>query len=435
MGKIAPHVFGGTAIMARGINRLPASFKSLKPGLHCDGGNLYLQVSLGTAGNRRLSWIFRYVLTGRKPRDMGLGSANDISLAEAREIATEYRKLVRQGIDPIARRQTEIAKNLAANAVAMTFDQAAEIYIKAHQAGWKNPKHAAQWGSTIAAYASPVIGRMSVADIETAHVLKVLEPIWFEKPETASRVRGRIEAVLGWATVSKHRSGENPARWAGHLANLLPARSKVSAVRHQPALPYADMPAFLAELRTRQGMGAVALEFAILTCVRTADVRNAKCANVDRAAATWTIPTFSKTGKEHRVPLSTAAFAVFDKARSLAAGIGGKVEASEFLFPNDVTGACLSENAMLAVLDRMGRKGEMTTHGCRSSFRTWALEQTNFPWELAELTLGHTVGTKVEQAYARGNAFQKRGAIMEAWANFCDRPTDGGSIVALKRTA
>jgi integrase len=195
------------------------------------------------------------------------------------------------------------------------------------------------------------------------------------------------------------------------------------------------MPAFMADVRQRSGMGALALEFAILTCVRTADVRNAKAADIDRAAGVWIIPSFSKTGAEHRVPLSTAALAAFEKARAMAKEIGGVVGRSEFAFPNDLTGARLSENALLAVLDRMGRKSEMTTHGCRSTFRTWAQEQTNFPWELAEMSLGHKVGNKVERAYARGDAFKKRVAIMQAWANFCDRPVDGGKVVSLARAS
>jgi len=414
--------------MARGINRLPASYRNLKPGMHCDGGNLYLQVSVGTAGNRRLSWIFRYALEGQKPRDMGLGSINDVTLSEVRETAREYRNLVGQGIDPIGHRKAIVARNLAARAAVVTFDQAAEIYIRQHRAAWKNAVHAAQWESTLHTYASPIIGRMPVAEIDTPHVMKVIEPIWLKKPETAGRVRGRIEAVLGWAIASRHRKGENPARWRGHLDNLLPTRSKVRAVKHQASLPYAEMAAFMAELRERNGMGALALEFAILTCVRTADVRNAKHFDIDRAAKIWVIPALSKTGVEHKVPLSTGAIAVVDKTRAMAKEIGGKVGASEFLFPNDVTGARLSENAMLAVLGRMGRKGAMTTHGCRSSFRTWAQEQTSFPWELAEMSLGHKVGSKVERAYARGDAFKKRIAIMQAWANFCARPTTSATV-------
>jgi integrase len=417
--------------MARGINRLPASFKSLKPGLHADGGNLYLQVSLGASGNRRLSWVFRYALRGQRARDMGLGSVNDMCLAEVREEATKYRKLAKKGIDPIAYRNAEFSKNIGAKLAAKTFDEAAKIYIERHETAWKSKVHASQWKATLRDHVSPIIGRMSVADIELAHVMKVLEPIWLTKPETASRVRGRIEAVLGWATVSGYRKGENPARWRDHLDNLLPAKGKVRAVKHQSALPYSDMPAFMAELRQRQGVPALALEFAILTCVRSADVFNAKHADIDRAAKIWIIPALSKTGSEHRVPLSTAALAVFDKARAFAKEIGGKVGRSELAFPNDVTGARLSENAMLGVLERMGRKGQMTTHGCRSTFRTWAQEQTNFPWELSEMSLGHKVGSKVERAYARGDAFKKRVAIMQAWSNFCDRPADSGKVIPI----
>jgi integrase len=421
--------------MARGIELLPATYKTLRtPGLHCDGGSLYLQISVGRRGNRRRSWIFRYALPGRKTRDMGLGSLNDVTLKEAREIARRCRNLVREGRDPIRERDAEVARNLAASAVVMTFDKAAETYMRRHSARWQNTDYATQWPNSLRAYVSPVIGRMSVADITTAHVMKVLDPIWHEKPETANRVRGRIESILDWAAASGHRSGENPARWRGHLDNLLAPRSKVRAVVHQPALPYAAMPGFMVELREkRKGMAALALEFAILTCVRTADVRNAKHVDIDPSTRTWTIAAYSKTGVAHRVPLSTAALAVFDKAQNIAKEIGGNVAASAYAFPNDVTGDRLSENALLAVLKRMGRKGAMTTHGCRASFRTWAQEQTNFPWEVAEMALGHKVGTKVERAYARGDALKKRIAIMQQWATFLARPSKSGKVVEFAR--
>jgi integrase len=403
------------------IEKLPASYKKLKPGFYGDGGNLYLQ-----KWQEPGSWIFRYRLRGGKSRDMGLGSLNDVSLAEARETAREYRKLVKQGIDPIARRESAVAHNLAVRTAGLTFDQAAEAYIRQHSDSWKNPSHAAQWPATLKAYASPVIGKMSVADIDTPQIIRVLEPIWREKTETAKRLRGRIEQVLGWATVGGHRKGDNPARWRGHLATQFAPPSKVSPVKHQTALPYIQIPAFMAELRQREGIGALALEFTILTCVRTADVRNAKHADVDRLSKTWAIASFSKTGARHVVPLSEAALAAFDKVRGIIAQIGRDVARSEYAFPNDVTGAPLSENAMLAVLNRMGRKGVATTHGFRSSFRSWAQEQTNFPWELAEMSLGHRVGSKVERAYARGDALEKRFSIMEAWARYCipDYPSD-----------
>jgi integrase len=419
-------------VQGRSTERLPATFKRLGLGLHSDGGNLYLQVSDGTNFQRRRSWIFRYTLSGRKRRDMGLGSVNDVGLTEARNIAREYRKLMKQGIDPIKHRDTQRAQNLAASVAVVTFDQAAEAYIRQHGSEWKNADHAAQWRSSLKTYASPIIGQMSVADITTPHVMKVLDPIWQEKTETASRVRGRIEAVLGWASASGYRQGENPARWRDHLDNLLASRGKVHSVKHQPALPYAEMPAFIADLHKRKGMAALALEFAILTCVRSADVVNAKHADIDRAARIWIIPSFSKTGVEHRVPLSTSAVEVFDRARKIADEIGGEVGRSEFAFPNDVTGEHISSNALLGVIERMGRKGAATTHGFRASFRTWAQEQTNFPWELSEMSLGHKVGSKVERAYARGDAFKKRVAIMQAWADYCARPQLPGKVIPLQ---
>jgi integrase len=274
---------------------------------------------------------------------------------------------------------------------------------------------------------------MSVADITTTHVMKVLEPLWHEKTETAVRLRGRIELVLGWATVSGYRSGENPARWRGHLDNLLAARSKIRKVENHAALPYAEMPSFMAALRARKGMAALALEFTALTAVRSADVFNARHADIDRTTRTWTIRAFSKTGIPHKVPLSTAALAVFDRSRKIVTEIGGRVAASELAFPNDVTGARLSQNSMLKVLDRLGRKGAMTAHGCRACFRTWCQERTNFPWELAEMALGHRVGDAVERAYARGDSFKKRIAVMEAWANYLAFSPQSAIVVPLAR--
>jgi integrase len=419
--------------MARGINRLPASYQKLKPGLHNDGNCLYLQVSIGPRGNRRLSWIFRYTLAGRKSRDMGLGGTSYVSLTQAREFARKYRQLVKQGIDPIAHRDAEIARNLAASAAVMTFDEAAAAYIRQHRSEWTSPLHAAQWPATLRRYASPVIGKMPVADITTAHVMKILDPIWTEKTETAKRLRGRIEAVLGWSTVSGYRQGDNPARWRDHLDNLLAAPAKVRTVKHMAALPYDQMPAFMAELRRRDGMAALALEFLALTCVRSADVLNARHVDIDLAKRIWTIPALTKTFKEHRVPLSGAAVAVVEKARQYVRDVGGGVGESDFLFCNDVTGRRLSKNAAGQLLERMGRNGQLTAHGFRASFRTWAQEQTGFAWELAELTLGHVVGSAVERAYARGDALKKRVAIMQAWSDYCGAPK-GGNVVELKKS-
>jgi integrase len=401
--------------------------------LYADGGGLYLQVSLGDDDNVRRSWLFKYVSRSqRRTREMGLGSLHDVTLAEAREKAREYRKLLSEGIDPIEHRDARIAKTIAASASVLTFDEAAGLYIQQHRSGWNNPRHAAEWPSSLGKYASPVIGKMSVADITTAHISRILDPIWPTKTVTAQRVRGRIESVLAWCTVKGYRTGDNPARWRGHLQNALPAPTKVRKVEHLPALPYQELPAFVAELRKRDSISALALEFAILTCVRSFDVRDAKHADIDYAARLWTIPAFTKTAKEHRVPLSTAALAVLKKARAITKEIGGDVAKSQFIFPSDTTGASLNKSTMLRLLERMGRKGAMTTHGCRASFRTWAQEQTNFPWEVAEMALGHTVGTKVERAYARGDALKKRTAIMEAWAQFCAKPQEPGKVIQLQ---
>jgi integrase len=422
------------------VTRGPHKGKPRDAVLLCDGGGLYAQITLSKKNNVRRSWIFRYQLTKDHPvRDMGLGPIDDIDLATARELARKCRGLIREGKDPIRERDAERARNLAASTAVMTFDKAAEIYIAQHRGTWKNPVHAAQWPASLKTYASPIIGKMSVADIDTPHVLKVLTPIWHEKPDTAKRVRGRIENVLGWATVAGHRKDANghdkpnPARWRGHLATSLAAPGKVRKVKHQASVPYSEMPSFMVELRERQGMGSLALEFAILTCVRVSDVLNAKHTDINFRESRWDIRHFSKTGLAHRVPLSDAALAVIDRAKKIANDIGGAVAESEFLFPNDVTGVALHRNALLAVLRRMGRKGVATTHGFRANFRTWAQERTNFPWELCELVLGHKVGDQVERAYARGDALKKRIAIMQQWANFLARPAKSGKVVEFAR--
>jgi integrase len=411
------------------IKRGPNKGKPRDALLLCDGGGLYVQATIGGDGNVRRSWIFRYQLSKDHPvRDMGLGPVNDVLPADARELARTYRGLMRQGKDPIRERDAERARNLAASTAVMTFDKAAEIYIAQHRSGWKNPAHAAQWPATLQQYVSPVIGKMSVNDIDTVHVLKVLTPIWDAMPVSAKKIRGRIENILGWATVAGYRKDANghdkpnPARWRGHLQTSLAAPGKVRAVKHQPALPHAEVPAFMVKLRERQGMAALALEFAILTCVRVSDVLHAEWTYVSRAERRWDIPHLSKTGAPHRVPLSDAALAVLDKAQTIAGEIGGAVAGSKYLFVNDITGAALHRNALLALLDRMGRKGEVTVHGFRASFRTWAQERSNFPWELCELVLGHKVGDQVARAYARGDALKKRVAIMQQWARFLARP-------------
>jgi integrase len=362
---------------------------------------------------------------------MGLGSAYAVSISRAREMATGYRALLAENIDPIEDRKMRDTERRAAQAKIITFDQAAARYIDQHAPGWKNPVHIGQWTSSLKAYASPILGHVSVADIETEHIMKVLDQIWHQKTETASRVRGRIEAVLDWAAARGYRKRENPARWRNHLKNLLPAPAKVRPVKHQLALQYDEMPTFVQDLRKRTGMSALALEFCILTCVRASDVRDARIVDIDIVRKVWIIPKFSKTAAEHRVPLSSAALAVLEKARLMAGGIGGDVANSPFAFPNDLTGNRLSDNAMLALLKRMGRKGTMTTHGCRATFRTWAQEQTSFPWELCELSLGHKVGSKVERAYARGDGLKKRFTIMQAWATYCSKASETPKVIPI----
>jgi integrase len=407
----------------------------------CDGGGLYAQITLKNNILRR-SWIYRYQRHGRPARDMGLGSLNDVTLAEARELARRYRRLVHEGKDPIAERDAEIARNLAASTAVMTFDQAAAHYIAQHRSSWGNPVHAAQWPASLKRYVSPIIGRMSVNDLDTAHILKVLTPIWHKMPVTAKRIRGRIESIIGWATVAGYRKDANGhdkpncARWKYHLQSTLAAPGRIREVKRQPALAYQAMPEFMAQLRARNGAAALALEFAILTAVRVSDVINARREHINRAERRWDIPHLSKTHAPHRVPLSDAAIAVVDKIERIIRDIGGPVGRSEYLFPNDTTGRALNAQAMIGVIHRMGRKGVMSAHGARASFRTWAQEQTNFPWEVCELSLGHKVGDAVARAYARGDALQKRVAIMEAWADYLAKPKAPAKVVPLhQRTA
>jgi integrase len=410
----------------RGINRLPASYQRLKPGLHADGGCLYLQVSIGTTGNRRASWVFRYQMGGRT-RDMGLGSINDIALGEARDLAREYRRLAKQGIDPIDRRNAEVARNLAANVAVMTFDAAADAYIRAHRSAWRNVVHAQDWVASVRSYASPILGKMSVADIETSHITRVLGPIWDDKTVTAKRVRGRIESILGWATTAGYRQGDNPARWRDHLENVLARPDRIRPVKHLAALPFEEMPGFYAALCAHRGVAALALRFLILTAVRPLDVRHARRTDINRDKRLWAIPAFSKTGRPHRVPLSAAAVAVLDQTERLSAG-------SEFQFPGE-GGRRLAASSLRYVIDHMQLKGRVTVHGSRAVFRTWVMEATNFPRELAELALGHTVGSGVERAYARGDMLAKRAALMETWGRFPTTPSQAGKVVPLRWTA
>jgi integrase len=394
--------------MARAVGRLSslAVGRLRDPGLYPDGGGLYLQIS--RLGGK--SWLFRFRADGRE-RWMGLGPASLVGLAEARRRAEEYRRQRLAGIDPIEARRAELEASRLEAAKAVTFRSCAESYISSHRAGWRNAKHGAQWGATLETYAYPVFGDLPVQAVDTGMVVKVLEPIWAAKTETASRLRGRIEAVLDWATTRGHRQGENPARWRGHLENRLPAPTKVQKVRHHAALPYSEIGAFMADLQRQEGIAALALRFLILTAARTGEVLCARWDEIDTATRTWTVPAERMKGhREHRVPLSDAALEVLRQV--------GEVRGGDFVFPGGKAGRPLSNMAMLTLLRRMER-ADLTAHGFRSTFRDWAAERTDVAREVAEAALAHTIADKVEAAYRRGDLFAKRRQLMHAWARHC----------------
>lgn len=388
------------------------------PGLFADGGGLYLRIR----GAHSRSWIFRYQTRGRR-RDMGLGATDVVTLAEARELALEARRAVARGVDPISARRRDRDRAATAAAKTMTFSECARAYIGAHEAGWRNAQHKYQWRQTIDSYVNPVFGSVPVQDVDLGMVMRVLEPLWTSKTETAKRIRGRIESVLDWATTRDFRKGDNPARWRGHLENLLPKPSKVRAVEHYAALPYAEIGTFMVELRQREGIAARALEFAILTAARTGEVIGARWDEIDNNERVWTIPAARmKAGKEHRVPLSDGALAIVEHMMS--------VRQNHFVFPGAKANQPLSNMAMLMMLRGMGHP-DLTAHGFRSTFSDWCAERTSFPTEVREMALAHAVGDKVEAAYRRGDLFQKRRMIMDAWANFCAVLVNPAGVILL----
>lgn len=393
-------------------------------GMHHDGGGLYLAVKSADA----CSWVYRYQLDGR-PHEIGLGAycptGGGVSLSRARELAAQYRTLKAEGIDPLKDREDRRAAAKAEAAKAITFKDAAERYIEAKKGEWKNAKHAWQWTATLKAFVYPKFGNRPVAEIGRADVLNALNPIWTEKAETASRVRGRIETVLDWATAAGYRTGDNPARWKGHLSHLLAKRSKVQKVVHHAALPYAEIGAFVIELRAREGVSAQCLEFVILTAVRTGEAIGAKWDEIDFRNAVWTIPAARmKADKEHRVPLSEPAMHILRELQKSANG-------SAFVFHSSDAGKPISNMAMLQTLRRMDH-ADLTVHGFRSTFRDWAAEQTNFPREIAESALAHSVRDKTEAAYKRGDVLKKRRLLMDAWARFSGAPAIEGKILPMR---
>jgi integrase len=403
----------GNLNMAHVANKLSSlQVLSLKPGKHADGGGLYLWVK--DSGAR--SWFLRLMVDGKR-RDLGLGPAtgpNAVTLANARKGAREMRSKVLEGFDPVKERAIRKAGLQAKADARDTFRDVAEAHIARIETRFRNSKHRQQWRNTLATYAFPVIGDLPVQDITVDHIVQVLLPIWATKAETASRLRGRIENILDAARVLGLRKGDNPARWSGNLALILPARQKLTRGHHQ-AMPWGDVPAFIAQLRRRPSASALALEFCILTATRTIETVKAQWSEIDLGSRTWTIPAIRmKAGREHRVPLTDRAVAILNQLEPLG---------SVWCFPSNSKQSPLSNMAMLMLLQRM--TPDLTVHGFRSSFSDWANESTDFASETIEMALAHSISNKVEAAYRRGDLFEKRVTLMKSWETYCNGQADG----------
>ena len=426
--------------MARLIEKLTPLLvsKITNPGYHGDGGGLWLQVS--KSGSK--SWIFRFTLR-RKQREMGLGAAHTLGLGEARTKAREYRLMLLEGLDPIEKREELKKAEALANARMMTFDQCAKEYISSHRSGWKNIKHAGQWEATVATYASPVFGSFPVSEVDTSLIMKVLNPIWTDKTETAKRLRGRIESILGWATTSGFRHGENPARWRDHIENLLASPNKIKVVKHQPSLPWREISQFMYSLRQQKGIAPVALEFLILTATRTSETLQATWDEIDSASGVWVIPANRmKGGIEHHVPLSKEAANILSQMPKVG----------KYIFTGATNGSSLSDMSLTAVIKRMhqsnikaGGKGwidpkqdirRITSHGFRSTFRMWGAESLThvYPRESFEFALAHKLPDVVESSYQRGTVFEKRIPLMQAWSDYCYKSLDSATVTPIRRS-
>jgi integrase len=398
-----------------------ADLRRATPGMWCDGGNLWLQVTEAKNGGVNRSWVFRFTLAG-KTRSMGLGSTDTIGLKEARERARQCRQLLLDGIDPIVHRDADRAAKLATSAKTMTFEQAAHAYITAHRSRWRNEKHAQEWPTSLSNHVFPVLGKLDVREITTAHVVRSLEKVWVQANETGSRLRGRIEAILSWCGVAGFRDGNvpNPARYADHLEYLLPKPKR--AIEHHAALAWREMPEFMTRLREiNNSSAAPALEFLILTAARSGEACGAVWGEIDLDQATWTIPAEKmKAGREHRVPLSPRCMAILREAADR------RVSDTALIFPG--RDGAFSKAVFPHLLKKLGHQ-DITVHGFRSSFRDWCGESTNFPREIAEAALAHVSGDATERAYARGDMLEKRRQLMDAWATFCGRPAPAGATV------
>jgi integrase len=398
--------------------------RTLGPGVHGDGGGLQLSVKQGVTGIHR-TWVFRYSFAGHAHL-MGLGPYPDFSLQRARQKALECRQQLHDGIDPLAYKRNQrasVAREAAKQSVP-SFDECRDAYVASHRAGWRNVRHSHDWVRSLQTHVTPIFGSTPVDMIDTALVCKALEPIWRTRTETASRVRGRIEAVLNWAQTRGYRGNEpNPARWKGHLANILPAPRKVATVAHLAAMPYADVPSFMAMLRERTGVSPIALQFLVLTACRTSEVLGARWDEFDLSTATWTIPgRRMKGGKEHRVPLSPLAV-------RLITGVAD-TPVSDFVFAGR-NRPRLTETALYKYA-RLLLGIEFTVHGFRSAFRDWCAERTNYPREICEQALAHRTGSAVELSYRRTDYFAPRAKLMQSWSDFCESPRAGGEVIPLR---
>jgi len=393
------------------------------PGLHFVGGVAGLALQVMPSGAR--SWILR-IKFGGKRRSMGLGGFPSVTLADARRRAREEREKADKGQDPIGDRRAEKARLIADQKLQFTFRQAADSYVAKHEKVWKNGKHSSQWHATLATYCYPIIGSMRVRDVTTAHVLSCIEPIWISTNTTATRLRGRIESVLDFATARGWRAGENPARWRGHLAHTLAKPSMVSKVIHHAALSVGEIGAFMVKLRAVDGMSALALQFLTLTATRSNETRGALWKELDFDTATWTVPALrTKANKEHRVPLSGQALAIVAALRVASKANG--VDGDDDLVFRSPRGGQLSDMAMTLTCRRIG--ADLVPHGMRSTFRDWCSERTNTPSEVAEAALAHAIESKVEAAYRRGDLLDKRRPLMQSWAAFIAKPEVKGAVV------
>ncbi|MDA7568642.1 integrase arm-type DNA-binding domain-containing protein [Emcibacteraceae bacterium] len=404
--------------MAKQINKLTdRGIKAQdKPGRYADGNGLYLQV--GKSGAK--SWIFRFMLDSNS-REMGLGPIRIITLSQAREEANYCKNLLRSGIDPIRARDERIAVEKESNKEMLSFQKCTEGYLKAHSASWRSARHAEIWHSSVKRFAYPIIGPIHVNKIERGHIMNILDPIWREKTETASRLRGRLESILNWATVQEYRKGDNPARWRGYLDQLLPKPSEIHTVKHFPALPYREINSFMNKLRQREAQSALCLRLIILTATRSGEARGAKWGEFDLAKAEWTIPAERmKAKKEHVIPLSAEAVSIVQSLPHMSR--------SDYLFPSSRSLKPLSDVVFKKLMERMN-VSNITTHGFRSTFRDWAAEQTSFPREVIENALSHQLKDKAEAAYFRSNLLDKRRELMDKWADYTKLETKSDAKV------